>query len=141
MNSNINSSFNVLGADDTNPPTVTNLSDVSPLDNATSVATSAAPSVTFSEAIDPRSLTSSSFFLIDDTGVLVDTTLSLSTNATTVTLTPTVSLQSPKKYYIVGTTAIRDLSGGNSYDGAGGELTEIDGILQTCFSTSAATCY
>jgi hypothetical protein len=70
----------------------------------------------------------------------VSATLSLSADARTVTITPVSSLNAPEIYYIVATTAIRDLSGGNAYDGAGGENVEVSGVLRSCFSTSATAC-
>ena len=43
-------------------------------------------------------------------------------------------------FYLVATTALRDLNGGNAYDGLGGESSEINGILRTCFATGSASC-
>ena len=140
MNANVNSSFTVINGTDSTAPTVSNATDVTPQDGSTSVATSISPSVQFSEAIDPRTVMPSTFFLMDAQGRRIDAEISFSTDARTITLNPESNLASPGFYYIVGTTAIRDLSGGNEYDGAGGETVEIDGILRTCFSTDGTAC-
>ena len=140
MAANVTSNFTVNSGDDTTAPTISNLSDVSPQDGTTSVSTAVAPSITFSEAIDPRTMIPSSVFLMSQEGQRISSTLSLSTDARTITITPTVALASPGIYYIVATTALRDLGGGNAYDGAGGESVAIDGILRTCFSTDGTAC-
>ncbi len=140
MVANILSNFTVLAGDDTTPPTVSNLSDVNPQDGSTNVPNAVTPSVTFSEAMDPRTIMPSTVFLMDQQGNPIDTTTAISTDAKTVTLTPLSPLPSPGIYYIVVSTAVRDLSGGNAYDGLGGENTEVQGILRSCFSTDATSC-
>jgi len=129
-------SFTVSASLDTTGPTV---NSVSPTDGSTSVSTSISPTITFNEEIDPRTIMPSTLFLMDREGNLVNATLSISTDIKTVTLNPAVNL-STGFYYIVATTAIRDLAGGNAYDGNGGETTSIVNVLRTCFSTSSSTC-
>lgn len=139
MAADVTSDF-IVGATDSTAPTVSALGDVNPQDGSTSVATTIAPSITFNEAIDPRTVTSTSVFLTDQEGNIIDSRLSLSANARTVTITPISSLSSPGIYYIIATTAIRDLGGANPYDGDGGENSSVPNVLRTCFSTSAAAC-
>lgn len=130
-------SFTVSATSDTTAPTV---SSVSPTDLSTSVSTAVAPAITFSEAIDPRTISPTSVFLVDQQGNVVNTTLSFNTTATVITLTPEQALTNPGVYYIIATTALRDLGGGLPYDGLGGESTPASGILRACFSTSATSC-
>ncbi|MEO9239884.1 MAG: DUF4082 domain-containing protein, partial [Jatrophihabitantaceae bacterium] len=77
---------------DTTPPTVTKLS---PLNTATSVATSAAPTATFSEPINPASLT---FTLADDSNNPVAGTASYDAPTQVATFTPTAALAQNVKY-------------------------------------------
>ncbi len=129
--------YSVITSFDTTGPTV---SSVSPSDGSTSVSTSVAPTVTFSEPLDPRTVIPTSIFLMDRQGNIINTTLSFSTDGTQVILTPVSALASSGFYYVVATTALRDLGGGNAYDGSGGESIEIPGVLRTCFSTDSTSC-
>ena len=129
-----------VGGTDTTAPTVSNLNDISPLDQATAVATTVTPSITFSEAIDPRTVTNSSIFIVDTKGRRVRSTFSYSNGAQTITLTPANALLDNTVYYLIATTAVRDLGGSLNYDGAGGENTEIANVLRTCFATGGGTC-
>ncbi|MBK6846114.1 MAG: Ig-like domain-containing protein [Proteobacteria bacterium] len=133
--------FTVLSGDDTTAPTVTS---VSPADLATGVSTGVAPAITFSEAIDPRTIMPSTVFLMDERGALVQSTLAFSDDARTITLTPRAALGAGR-HFLVATTALRDLGGGVAYNGLGGESTaspRVDdpGVLATCFSTTATAC-
>jgi hypothetical protein len=137
--------FTVSGTD-TDPPSV---SSVTPADNASSQATSVTPAIVFDEYIDPRTVIPSSVFLMDQQGNLVDAALTIATGGGNagrqVTITPAAPLQAATVYYVVATTAVRDLLGGNPYDGFGGEqttggYTDDPGILRTCFATTGATC-
>lgn len=129
--------YTVSGTSDTTAPTV---SAVSPTDGSTSVSTSVAPTITFNEEIDPRTLKDTTILLMSREGVIIPSTISISSTAKVITLTPATTLSNPGIYYIIATTAIRDLGGANAYDGNGGETVSVPGILRTCFSTSAATC-
>lgn len=129
-----------VGAVDTTPPTISNLSDVSPQDQSTGVSTAVTPSVTFSEAIDPLSVLATSVFLTDAQGNRVNAMLSFSADAKTVTITPNAALVNNTIYYIIATTAVRDLGGSLNYDGSGGESTSWPNVLRACFGTGTATC-
>ncbi len=130
MSSNHSTSFTVSNYNDTTSPTITS---VSPSDGSTGVSSSIAPVITFNEAIDPRTMIPSTIFLMGEKGDRRSARLSLSTDATQVTITPDQTLPSGT-YYIIATTAVRDLSGGNPYDGDGGENTSFPGVLRTTFS-------
>lgn len=134
MASNPSITFTVSASSDFTAPTV---SSVFPADLATGVSTAAQPSITFSEALDPRTVSATSIFLVDAASNVVNATLSLDSAATTVTLTPVQALPAGL-YYVIATTALRDLGGANAYDGDGGESSSIPGILRTCFATSGA---
>lgn len=92
---------------DTTVPTVT----VSPVDGATDVAVGSNIVWTFSEAIRESSVTGANFFVLDDTGAEVAGTLSLSTDKTTVTFSPTADLAALTSYTAVATKNVRDLAG------------------------------
>ncbi len=139
MAANETATYSVGGADSTSP-TINNLTDISPQDESTGASTAATPSITFSEAIDPRTVTDGSVFLSDEAGNRVSANIGISNAAQTVTLTPTSALQDDTVYYLIATTAIRDLGGGLNYDGDGGEVTSVSNVLRACFGTGTATC-
>jgi len=74
---------------DTAPPTVT---DQSPASNATGVATGATVTATFSEAMDPATITTSTFELRDAVNTLVPSVVSYNGTSRTATLTPNAPL-------------------------------------------------
>ncbi|MCB0307991.1 MAG: Ig-like domain-containing protein [Bdellovibrionales bacterium] len=129
-----------VGASDTTPPVV---SAVNPSDGTGSVATTIQPSVTFNEEIDPRTITPTTVLLMSEEGEIVPSHLSISSDALTVTITPNQPLASSEVYYVLATTAIRDLGGGNTYDDTsetGVETIAIPGVLRTCFATVGSSC-
>jgi len=92
---------------DTTPPTIIS---VNPLHNAVNVAVDTPITVTFSESIDPTTVTASSFIVTEGTGgVVVPGTFSCS--EAVVTFTPSSSLNQGMTYTYRITTSIRDLSG------------------------------
>jgi hypothetical protein len=95
---------------DTTPPTVTSFN---PTSGATGVATNIAPSVTFSEALDPASVNASTVQLLNgSTLVAAIVTYNASTN--TATLTPTAALANSTTYTIAvigGPSGVKDLAG------------------------------
>lgn len=127
--------YTVTAGNDTTQPTV---NSVNPTHNSTA-ALGVSPTITFSEALDPRTVTSSTVFLMDQQGNLVSADVSLDSTATIVTINPVSNLLNDTIYYIVASTAIRDLTGGNAYDGDGGG-DSVSGVLRTCFATGSATC-
>ncbi|MFD2705456.1 major tail protein [Salibacterium lacus] len=95
--------------EDTTSPTVT----VSPSDGSASVAVTTDIIWTFSEAIREADVTSANFFLNDDTGAEVASTLSLNADQTEVTLTPDSELATTTDYTAIATQNIKDVAGNN----------------------------
>ena len=95
---------------DTTPPTVTGFN---PGSGATNVATGAAVTVTFSEAMTASTITTSTVLLMDgSTQVAASVSYNAATN--TATLTPTAALANSKTYTIVvkgGASGVKDLAG------------------------------
>ena len=100
-----------LNGPDTTPPDV---STTSPGFNATGVKINSAVSVVFSEAIDPASVTSANFILIDENNNPVSATVSYSITTNTATLIPDASLNFDGFYTATvkgSPTGIKDLAG------------------------------
>jgi hypothetical protein len=76
------------------------VTSVTPANGATGVSRSAPISVTFDRAIDPTTLTSSTFFLKDPSGNVVSATLSYNATTNTVTLTPNAPLNALTTYTV-----------------------------------------
>lgn len=89
------------GTTDTTRPTV---SQTSPANGATGVAINSAVSLTFSEAVDPSSVTSSTFQVAGVSGTV-------SLNGTTATFTPSSNLSNNTTYNVTLTTGIKDAAG------------------------------
>jgi phi13 family phage major tail protein len=92
---------------DTTPLTVT----VNPVDGATAVADNANVVWTFNKAVQPQLVDGSNFFVIDNTGAQKAGTLSISTDQTTVTFTPTAAFAATTAYTAIATTNVKDASG------------------------------
>jgi hypothetical protein len=75
-----------------------NVTATTPSDTATSVFISAAPTATFSRAMDPTTITSSSFTLTPNGGSAVAATVSYDTVSQKATLAPSASLASNTTY-------------------------------------------
>lgn len=93
-----------------NAPDVTapRISSVVPTNNATSVATSTNVTVTFSEAINPATVNSSSFFLKQGSVSIAGTVTS---TGTTAVFTPAAPLVSNTVYTGTISTGVKDLAG------------------------------
>lgn len=99
---------------DTTPPTV---SSSSPANGATGIAVSSAISVTFSEAMDCSTITTSSFTLKDSSNNAVAGSIT-TCNGAAATFTPSANLGSNKTYTATITTGVMDAAGNamtNSY--------------------------
>lgn len=93
---------------DTTPPTVT----TAPADNATAVAVTSSVIFTFSEAINPTTVNPGNFMLVKSTdGTVVASTLTQSTDNTTVTLKPVANLSAATAYIAIATTGVKDVNG------------------------------
>ena len=121
--SDATSSFTTIA--DTTPPTVTALS---PASGATNVAIGATATVTFSEALNASTVSSSTAFLHDANNVVVPTTVAYNSATKTVTLTPTSALVNSMTYTIVvkgGSAGLKDLAGNPLVSDATSSFTTI----------------
>jgi hypothetical protein len=98
-------SFTTGAAPDVTPPTVLS---TDPLNNATDVAINKVVALTFSEAIDPLTITSSTFVLKQGTTAVTGTVVY---SAKTATFTPSVILLSGTVYTATVSTGVKDLAG------------------------------
>ncbi|MCU0225818.1 MAG: Ig-like domain-containing protein [Acidobacteria bacterium] len=95
-------------------PTV---SSTSPAPGATNIAVTVKPTVTFSERMDPASITASTVRLLDSTGAAVAQAAgspSLSADGLTATITPSANLGYSKTYrtnVIGGASGVKDITG------------------------------
>jgi uncharacterized protein (TIGR02597 family) len=95
---------------DTNGPTVVG---VSPVDGAAGVSVGTAVRVTFSEAMDPGTITNG-IRLTDSAGVMVPSTVAHYAATNTVVLTPNSLLHAATTYTVVvtnGVTGVKDMAG------------------------------
>ena len=96
---------------DATPPTI---SSVSPADGATEVAVDVNAEATFSEAVDPSTLTSTTFTLSKPNGTQVSATISYDPSTKKATLNPDVALDSQSAYTATlkgGAGGVEDSSG------------------------------
>jgi hypothetical protein len=102
-----------------------------PADGATGVSLSTIPTVTFSEAMSPASVTAATVRLLDSTGAAVTQAAgspSLSSSGLTATITPAAALTSGKTYKIQvvgGVAGVTDLAG----HGMANSMTQTNGFL------------
>src|SRR2546428_4240062 len=107
------------------PPTVT---QTTPLDGATGVVSSAKPTATFSRAMDPSTITSSSFTLTPSGGTPVSATVAYDSSTNIATLTPAAALANSTTYTAKLDTTVK------ASDGAA-----LAGAVTWTFTTAAAT--
>lgn len=100
--------FTTSASTDVTAPTVTL---VNPLDAATGVATNTAVKATFSEAMDPLTVTAANFTLSSVLGGQVAGTVSINPLNTLATFTPTANLAVNTTYTATVTTGVTDLAG------------------------------
>jgi hypothetical protein len=98
-------SFTTASIADVIAPTVIS---VSPVVNETSVAVTGKPSITFSEPVNPSTVTASSFSLKQGSTIISGT---ISIAGATATFTPASSLVNGAVYTVNATTGIKDLAG------------------------------
>jgi hypothetical protein len=97
-------------AADTTAPTVTS---TSPISGASGVIQAATVNASFSEPIDPASLTTTTFSLRNSGGAVVPSTVSYIAATQSARLTPISPLAASTTYTATLTTGIEDLSGNN----------------------------
>lgn len=102
-----NIQMTLTGAGDTTPPTV---SSADPANNATGVALNQAITVTFSEAMDCSTITTSIVTLKDNLDTAVAGTISTCNNTTAV-FTPSSNLSYSTLYTATITTGVKDAAG------------------------------
>ncbi|HEY1600689.1 MAG TPA: DUF4082 domain-containing protein, partial [Pirellulales bacterium] len=98
-------------APDTTPPTVTAFN---PANGATNVATSAPLTVSFSEALNAATITSSTVTLRNSSNVTIPVTVTYNAATNTATLTPTSPLSYATTYTITvagGANGVKDIAG------------------------------
>jgi hypothetical protein len=103
--------FNTGAPADTQPPEV---SGVTPAGGASSVSADIVPSATFSEQVDPTTVTAGSFTLVSAGGSPVAATVAYDSASRTAMLTPTAQLTLGASYtarIASGPTGVRDLAG------------------------------
>jgi WD40 repeat protein len=96
---------------DTTPPTV---SATTPANGATGVATGSSVTAMFSEAVDPTTVSGSTFQLRDASNNLVGATVTYDSASKTATLAPTAALASNTTYsarVVGGTNGVKDVAG------------------------------
>jgi hypothetical protein len=119
--------FTTGAAPDTTPPFVTL---TNPVNNATGVALNQAVSATFSEAMDPLTITTATYTLVPSGGVAVAATVAYNPITFIATLTPTANL-------VAGTTYIATVTNG-AKDLAGNALTTSGGVANPWMFTTGA---
>jgi hypothetical protein len=119
-------------APDTTPPTV---SGVSPANSATNISTTIAPTITFSEPMDPATISTSTIDLKSSPGaVLVASTVSYNATTRVATLTPNVPLAISTSY------TLRAIGGGSGVkDVAGNALASTQSASFTTTSSTSDT--
>ncbi len=119
------SAFTTAGAPDTTPPTVIS---VTPTNGSVGVGISVAASVTFSEAMDPTTINTSTVTLRNSaTLALIPATVSYNATTNTATLAPTSSLSFATAYTITVGTGTKDLSGNALASGFTSTFTTVGG--------------
>ena len=87
------------------PPTV---SSTTPANDATDVAVNTAITATFSESMNPATITTAATFLVSGSGNIAGT---VTYSGTTATFTPTADFDYNKTYTATITTGAKDLAG------------------------------
>jgi hypothetical protein len=98
-------------APDTTPPTVLS---VAPVNGATGVSVAATPAATFSEPMNPATITTSTVVLRNSSNSVVPSTVSYDANTKVVTLDPTQALAASTTFTVTitgGSSGVKDLAG------------------------------
>ena len=105
---NFTCSFTTGGVPDNTPPTVT---ATVPLNNATGVSLNSIVTATFSEAMDPLTISSSTFLVRGPGGAVVPGSITYAGSSFTAVFTPTGNLAPSTTYTATVTSGSKDLSG------------------------------
>ena len=110
-NTAISTAVSLIVNIDTTRPTI---SSVTPASGATNVAVNTAVAVTFSEAMNPATITTSTVQLRNAANTLVAASVSYNTNTNVATLTPNSALANGATYtarVVGGSNGVKDLAG------------------------------
>jgi hypothetical protein len=133
------STFTTVAAPDTTAPTIISRS---PVDSATGVATAAAPTVTFSEAMDSTTIISPATNIklnVTTGGAVVAGTVTYNAATHVATFTPSSPLSNNTKYTLTVTTGVKDLAGNALVAQSTSTFTTVaDTTAPTILSTSPA---
>src|SRR5687767_13948955 len=118
------------------PPVVTS---ITPSPGATGVAVNTTVQITFSEAMDPATITTTNIFLRNAaTGALVPATVTYNAATSVATLTPSSPLSGTTSYITTITTGVRDLAGNPMAQNAEFVFTTVDTVAPTVVTTVPA---
>ena len=124
---------------DATAPTVT---AISPASGATGVSTTTTITATFSEAMDPATITTSTFQLRNSGGTLVTATVAYDATTRVATLTPSSALAAGPTTYtatvVGGTNGVKDVAGNALGSSRTWSFTTVDMTAPTVTSTSPA---
>ena len=123
------SAITVTSDADVTGPTI---SSQTPADNATGVAITASPTVTFSEALSPGTITTGIELRLYSDDTVVPSTITYNPSTFVVTVDPVSSLANSTQYYLYASTGVTDA--------AGNALTTAYGVAQKAsheFTTTA----
>jgi Domain of unknown function (DUF4082)/Bacterial Ig-like domain len=132
-----NSSANFTAVDLT-PPTV---ATTVPLNGAVNVAGGANLTATFSEAMDPATISATSFVLRDSANALVPSVVTYSTATRVATLNPTPTLTSSASYtatLVGGVAGVKDLAGNALVSNVSWAFTVADTVRPTVLARTPA---
>ena len=131
--------FNTTVPPDTTPPTV---QSVSPTNGAVGVSAATNATATFSEAMDPATISGSTFELRDPSNALVPATVTYDILTRTATLGPTGTLTLGTTYTATvkgGTAGVKDLAGNALAGNVTGSFTTVAPKICPCTIWSNAT--
>jgi hypothetical protein len=103
--------FTTVTAPDTTPPTV---SSTTPISGATNIALTSTVTATFSEAMDPATISGTTFVLRNSTGTQVTAAVSYNPTTQVATLTPSTALAGSTTYTATvtgGSSGVKDSAG------------------------------
>ena len=123
-------------APDTTPPTVRS---TAPASGATGVAAASTVKATFSEPLDPTTVTASTFVLRDPTNAPVAATVTYDPATTTATLTPSGGLAGSSTYSATVTRGVTDVAGNPLAANVAWAFTTAAGPTCPCSGWSSST--
>jgi hypothetical protein len=129
ITSSFTSTFTTQTGMDNQKPAITNLS---PSNGTIEVPPTDPIVITFSESMDPITLSGGNCYLTDSSGANVPSTVTLSAGNTQITITPIFPLFAGRYYYIHITTGVKDIAGNNS-------ASQLDSSFRTALAPGTGT--